>query len=165
MAQRKITFSFDPAQETGDSRLDRLLRKSRKISFSRLMATEPKHIKLPIPASIILTSSGEFYLFVFTVRDGQANEPQVCAKTAELFGPLDPENDFGSQILLRYGWADVQDHSEMLGVYERLDSLDVSFYYMLDLRDLLASQSTMVRAMRAKDMKTLRDTCPPWEMA
>ena len=164
MARRRITFDLNKAcQQLGDRRLSELLRRSRKNSFRGLMTTEPQHINLPIPATLLLTASGEFYLFVFTVRYGSDQRPY--AKTAELFGPLDPKRSFDSQVSPRYGWADVQDYGEINTAYQRLDSLDVSFYYILDLRDLLSSQESAIKAAREQDADTLVRLCPPWELA
>lgn len=164
MSAQRISVPPIP-DSIGNTTVDRLLKKARRVSFSRILVTEPKHIKLPIPASIILTTSGELFLFVFTVRCGEGMDNSVYAKTAEMFGPLNPGDDINNQIFLRYGWADDQDAEELAGVYERLDLLDVSFYYLLDLRDLLASQKTVVEAVREQDLGELRKLCPPWEMA
>ncbi len=166
MSGQRTRISIPPIPDSvGNKRVDRLLQKARKASFSRVLVEEPKHIKLPIPASIILTTSGDLYLFVFTVRIGEGVDNPVIAKTAEMFGPINPEEDIRKQISLRYGWADFQDHEELNGIYERLDSLDVSFYYLLDLRDLLSSEKTVVEAVRRQDLGELTKLCPPWEMA
>jgi hypothetical protein len=161
--QTKIKFAKLP-DSVGDTRIDRLLEKARKASFSRLMATEPKHINLPIPASIILTTGGEIFIFVFTVRNGDGTDPTLYAKTAEIFGPLDANREFSAQIALKYGWADVQDLGEMSETYGKLDSLDVAFYYLLDLRDLFSFQQSALEAINSNDLENLQRLCPPWQM-
>lgn len=165
MAGQRNTIKFTKIPDTcGDSRIDRLLEKSRRISFSRPMPAEQKYINLPIPASVILTTQGEIFVFVFTVRNGDGVDPTLYAKTAEIFGPLDVCLDFCQQITLKYGWADVQELGELSLAYQKLDSLSVAFYYVLDLRDFLSSQKSALEAISRNDIDSLQKLCPPWQM-
>jgi len=165
MSSRRVSIQLSPLPDSlGDKRLDRLLKRARRISFTRLRSTDPNNIQLPIPAHIFLTNSGEIYLFVFTLQHGEGVDTNLYAKTAEVFGPLDVNKNFRMQISLKYGWIDNQDPDERKLAYDKIDSLDVAFSYALDLRDLFASQRTALEAISKCDIEALQKLCPPWQM-
>ncbi len=165
MSSQRIPINLSKIPESlGDERLDRLLKRARRISFTRLKPTDPNNIKLPIPTTLLLTQSGEIYLFVYTLQNGDGLDTAMYAKTAEIFGPLDVNKNFGQQISLKYGWIDTQDPGERQLAYDKMNSLDLAFSYALDLRDLCASQRAALEAISKCDMETLQKVCPPWQI-
>ncbi len=165
MSSHKVSIPLSKLPDSlGDKKLDRLLKRARRISFTKLMSANPNNIQLPIPAHLFLTKSGEIYLFVFTLQHGEGVDTNLYAKTAEVFGPLDVNKDFRMQISFKYGWADTQDPGERQLAYDKINSLDVAFSYALDLRDLFASQRIALEAISRCDMDTLQRVCPAWKV-
>ncbi len=166
MSSHKVSIQLSKVPDSlGDKRLDGLLKRARRISFTRLMSTDPNNIQLPIPTHLLLTKSGEIYLFIYTLQNGDGLDTNLYAKTAEIFGPLDVNRNFRRQISLKYGWVDTQDPNERQLAYDKMNSLDVAFSYALDLRDLCASQRIALEAIAKCDMETLQRVCPAWQMA